>query len=160
MPSPPPTFSVPARWPRRVRRGGLWVGGVLVLVWVASLFGQFTWHRGNGLIVGFNTGAAGVTMNKYGWGSQFKRGWTIKRTPIDQARWLPQVLTDSSHRWWVWVPLWVPAAAAFVGAGAGWRLEVLARRRAGLCRHCGYSREGLAPGAVCPECGGAARTST
>ena len=105
----PPPFPLagPVALPRRA------VGGAgLVLVWVASLFGQFTWHRGNGHIVGFTTGAAGVTMNKYGWGSQFKRGWTIKRTPIDQARWLPQVHTASSRQWWVWVPLWVPAAAA------------------------------------------------
>lgn len=158
MPSARPIPSTArGRWPRRVRRGGLWVGGVLVLAWAASLFGQFTWHQGNGLIVGFIRGSAGVAMNKFGWGSQFKRGWTIQSSGrLDQARWLPEWHFGSAKQWWVWVPLWVPAAAAFAGAGAGWRLEVLAHRRAGVCPRCGYSREGLPRDAVCPECGGAA----
>jgi hypothetical protein len=40
----------------------------------------------------------------------------------------------------------------------GWRLDILAGRRAqlNLCPKCNYDRAGLAPGAVCPECGSAA----
>ena len=44
--------------------------------------------------------------------------------------------------------LWTPAALLL-------RSGLLARRRAltGSCPACGYDRRGLAPGAVCPECG-------
>jgi len=46
----------------------------------------------------------------------------------------------------LWLPFW------------GTRLVRRVRRvRGGLCLGCGYSRAGLSGGAVCPECGAAAR---
>lgn len=50
--------------------------------------------------------------------------------------------------WPVPLLLWTPAALLL-------RSGTLARRRAvmGSCPACGYDRRGLAPGAVCPECG-------
>ena len=59
----------------------------------------------------------------------------------------------------VWiVPLWAPFLLAAGATVLAWRLDTLARRRAraGFCPKCGYNRTGLAPGAVCPECGAAA----
>ena len=55
------------------------------------------------------------------------------------------------------VPLWAPLALALVPTALAWRLDGLARCRVrlGHCPHCGYDRAGLAPGAVCPECGSA-----
>lgn len=45
--------------------------------------------------------------------------------------------------------------ACIWGAARSLRRAVrkLAMKRAGRCRECGYSREGLAEGSVCPECG-------
>ncbi len=71
--------------------------------------------------------------------------------------------------WWVryytiaststlYIPLWIPTLLTLIVTGFAWRPELIARRRAmfGKCVKCGYARNGLAPGAVCPECGAAA----
>ncbi len=58
-------------------------------------------------------------------------------------------------------PIWAGLIGNTLLAGAGWwvlmlipgRLRRWRRRRAGRCEQCGYGREGLAAGAVCPECG-------
>jgi hypothetical protein len=57
--------------------------------------------------------------------------------------------------WGVVVPLWVPLTISFGATLAAWRLDALARRRAGLnlCPKCNYDRAGIAKDAVCPECG-------
>lgn len=53
------------------------------------------------------------------------------------------------------IPVW-PAALALAGwSGALWLRGRWRRRGVGECMACGYSQEGLAPGARCPECGGA-----
>lgn len=59
----------------------------------------------------------------------------------------------SSTRKQVWaltVPFWIPFAAIAIPTLWLWRP---ARRFKNGCPTCGYSREGLAAGAVCPECG-------
>ncbi len=57
--------------------------------------------------------------------------------------------------WRVQIPLWMPLVVAAVPAAFVIRGEVKRRRaiRNGACRKCGYPREGLEPGAACPECG-------
>jgi hypothetical protein len=58
-------------------------------------------------------------------------------------------------------PLWPGFVVnTLLAAAAGWLvLTALGsarwhwRRRRGHCAYCGYSRRGLAPNAVCPECG-------
>lgn len=54
-------------------------------------------------------------------------------------------------------PLWMVAAApAGLALFLWWpRLRELFRRRAGVCRKCGYDLAGLAVGTRCPECGAA-----
>ncbi len=56
---------------------------------------------------------------------------------------------------WIAAPVLGPALVACVIGALMWRLEARARRRAGpnLCARCGYDREGLTAGTVCPECG-------
>ena len=52
----------------------------------------------------------------------------------------------------VWLPLWIPLGAFGAVAGFAWYRH-LSQRKPGHCPHCRYDRTGLAPGAVCPECG-------
>ena len=56
------------------------------------------------------------------------------------------------------IPLWPVIVLSLFATAFAWRLDALARRRAraGFCPKCNYDRTGLAPGAVCPECGAAA----
>lgn len=57
--------------------------------------------------------------------------------------------------WQLSVPTWGPVLGVLTLTMIAWRLDALARRRArlALCANCHYDRTGLAPGAVCPECG-------
>lgn len=65
--------------------------------------------------------------------------------------------------WHVSLPFWLPVTIALAVTLTAWRFTILARRRErlGLCPKCNYNRTGLAPAAVCPECGAqpAAKTS-
>ena len=51
------------------------------------------------------------------------------------------------------VPVWIPLACCAVGGAVVWWRQARRQRR-GTCEVCGYDLAGLAPGAVCPECGG------
>jgi len=86
------------------------------------------------------------------------------RRPVDVLYWTPgivwpvfELIPASSlgpSGWSLWLPLWPlllpPAIIAYRAHGSVRRLS-----RAG-CKHCGYSRSGLAANAPCPECGAAA----
>ena len=58
-------------------------------------------------------------------------------------------------------PLWAPTAGLAAMTCAAWMIDrrETRRRAKGLCPNCSYPRTGLAPGAVCPECGSAAPVS-
>jgi hypothetical protein len=77
----------------------------------------------------------------------------------------------SEGAWWAWgfeassvpgadrrfsVPIWAALVPVMVATGWSW----WGRRIPAGCRcKCGYPREGLVPGAVCPECGSAPRAT-
>ncbi len=60
----------------------------------------------------------------------------------------------NAWRWGVEMPVWPLAVASGVSAAWLWRCDVRLPRP-GLCPSCGYALAELAPGAKCPECGGA-----
>lgn len=62
---------------------------------------------------------------------------------------------SNGPEWGLAIPLWIPLAPTLLATTAAWRLDALARRRAraGVCPKCHYDRTGVAPYAVCPECG-------
>lgn len=55
----------------------------------------------------------------------------------------------SRSDWFVRVPLWAPWLLAALWCALAWRPR---RAGAAVCA-CGYARDGLPPGAPCPECG-------
>jgi hypothetical protein len=66
---------------------------------------------------------------------------------------------------WMWrlsVPAWLVFALTLLLPAIWLRrfLILLRRRRAGLCRQCGYDLRGHEPGSRCPECGTMAATFT
>jgi len=155
---------------KTVKWGGAVVSVVLLVVWVVS--GWYTVYCGttHGWDVYFNAGMCdSVYYPNYRSG---RSSWYIDRrerafsrdpAPFTLVWTFPSV---SSEQWSVGgdpatcvrIPLWTPVALSGLATTMAWRLDTLARRRArvGLCRTCSYDRTGLAPGAVCPECGAAA----
>lgn len=84
--------------------------------------------------------------------------WGLFRTYSERpfpSSWRPYTISRPVLRLIV-IPGWIPAAAMLIPALLAWRLDTLARRRVRTihaCLNCNYDRAGLAPGAVCPECG-------
>lgn len=71
------------------------------------------------------------------------------------AKWGPSVKITHGKVWRVILPIWLPTVAFGVPAFFLWR-EYLVARSKNCCPDCGYSRQGIARGALCPECGAAA----
>ncbi len=133
---------------------GWWGGSANCGRWQLSCFdGLFVaWRHDNG------TGSYTLSLDRV-WPSAGGLRWVTPvfvepRPDVQQNFGLACYYNSKSHVCWavvVWpIPplLWTPAALLL-------RSGTLARRRAvtGSCPACGYDRRGLAPGAVCPECG-------
>ncbi len=142
-----------------VKWGGAVVSVLLAVVWIAS--GWIVVRCGNS-----PAAYAGVERGRAYFGSR------DRMLPGDAAGIDFFIGFPGRHRlWFTWyggpnlwelhIPLWIPAAIALASTTFAWRLDTLARRRANknLCPKCSYSRTGLAPNAICPECGAAATTS-
>jgi hypothetical protein len=58
-------------------------------------------------------------------------------------------------------PLWPAAVPLLLISAGAWGAELFGRgrRQPNACPHCQYDRSGLAPCAVCPECGRALKAS-
>ena len=141
---------------KTVKWGGAVVSVVLLVVWVGSgwcgvcltsdrrffaniVQGQARLHHTNGTY---------FDPPRVGW-------WSVDHFSLQLG------FHCSDLRAWAWqafIPLWPFVVVSCAITALGWRLDTLARRRArvGLCPKCNYNRAGLAPGAVCPECGSAA----
>lgn len=173
-PTPPPTSSpTPPIRPLRasLRRGAKWGGiaiaGLCMLIWLVSLrltlirtwmppaagpvqYRQVAIGNGAVMFLFMNTEAARAPMPGWKWIRRSGKVW-----------WWPQRLDPSTgsafaHRaGGLAIPMW---CFALVSAGIAWGpwsadLRKARRERTGKCRHCRYDLSGLAPGAICPECG-------
>ena len=105
---------------------------------VSALFGRLTFTSLSGRTVWFSS--LGQWTTSLG-------EWTISWVPHWESR---------PSGWSLDIPLWpliVGLAWAMISV---WRRDTRARRDlVNLCPKCNYDRTGLAPGAVCPECGSA-----
>ncbi len=149
---------------KTIKWGGAVVTVLLVVAWVGSgwFFVSCTFgrpitetsgrlrsvHIVNGVVRSSSfTGMAGVFL-PHGLDAGLARG---------SFRWDADYF-DSYTSASVVIPLWPAVVMLSLATGTAWRLDTLARRRERLnhCPKCNYDRTGLAPGAVCPECGAGA----
>ncbi len=66
-------------------------------------------------------------------------------------KWAPEGRFDSWGSWSITLPLWMALVLTATPAGVLWRRH--RRSLPGQCKRCRYDRKGLAPDALCPECG-------
>ena len=139
-----------------VKWGGAVVSVVLLVVWVGS--GWWYLGRMSSARVYFVASCGQLRICSYVY-SDFRSpslGTNVGRTKMPFGWWF-RYQQDASGQY-LYIPLWFLAVVSGSVTTNAWRLDTLARRRvrAGLCPKCNYDRTGLAPGAVCPECGAAA----
>lgn len=161
-----------------IKWGGAVVTVLLVALWIAS--NSFYWYRvyihprkshlTPITVIGLQSGRLILCGDKIprpmppGWHDNNDRLYLRFAHQHVHMDWIPKLFVDSdrhSHNFDVAIPIWMLALPTLLLTAAAWRLDILARRRArvGLCVKCGYSRAGLAAGAVCPECGDAPRAA-
>ncbi len=137
---------------KTVKWGGAVVSVLLVVVWIGSGWKYVGWASERGAMVGIGDGylALGRLGTTYDAGPP---GWRTGPNTDPFGWWFRWV--NGAPDWAVGVPLWVLLIPMFIAALIAWRLDTLAHRRArlNLCPKCNYDRTGLAPGAICPECG-------
>jgi hypothetical protein len=148
---------------------------LLVVGWIFSLAGMFTFvycNRGNQWYFGISPNQFAASrvnwadlqemadQKRFQWSSGLYDQWLDIEylQPIIQLTMRPSGdnITKSGG---VWMPFWIPTPPALLLAAIvwyptivrlvrGWRLRTLQ-----VCKHCGYSIEGLSANAPCPECG-------
>ena len=138
---------------------------LLLALWIGSAW----WYGGVNLMP---TGAAYVGAGelsitwKVPWSIRPQEfGWNVSPTLIPFRWWFTGERYTSATSGTpvvvqivVGIPLWLFAGAAGAAAGFAWFRD-RPPLRATDCPKCHYDRTGLAPGAVCPECGAAAPES-
>ena len=136
--------------------GGAVVSVVLLVVWVGSGWSWMSWGDTGGLSA--NVWRGQFFIKREGIPAPHQNlGFGFVRTGPFRLIW-GYYMGRSPVGWVVTIPVWALSGPVTIATAAAWRLDALPRRRAraGLCPKCGYNRTGLAPGAVCPECGSAA----
>lgn len=138
----------------RVRRVARWALVVLtaamVIVWLGSARVALVW-RSRPFIVQVVGGRVDVrrvsaASTTYGGDSPLH----VFRTDRAYLLWRPMYMrVPGRFDWIIGIPLWAPAT--LVSGLAMWTWRRLKPRHG--CVGCGYSLQGLSPGARCPECG-------
>lgn len=126
---------------------------VVCMAWAASAWVALCWGKGSGASVAVDVGSVWVWPPEARGGGRLPHGWMVFTHPAG-LNWGYGWRLAASR--WVWrFPLWMIAALTGCLTVVIWGLDAAKARRAliGLCPMCSYDRTGLAPGAVCPECG-------
>jgi hypothetical protein len=147
---------------KTVKWGGAAASAVYLAGWALSVFWPFggTWDQRH--YVGAHCGAYYVMIVEPGGPPAFDVFWidTSRGVGLDRLCWWFGTEPGNLFRHYL-VPAWSLVALAAVATAIGWHADARAdrARRDNLCSKCQYDLSGLAPGAVCPECGAAATTS-
>jgi hypothetical protein len=152
----------------RIRKTAKWGGAIatalLVGVWIGSAWWILWWGSGEMNEAAIASGRLYFRRESSPSGAiSFPKGWSLRSAGHASMDWSYEkgsggTLNFGSRRIEITdtrIPLWIPVCIMLIPTVAAWRLDVIARRRAmpHLCTKCRYDRTGLAPGAVCPECG-------
>ncbi len=140
---------------KTVKWGGPLVSAALlaVMVWSAWYWVQWSSQPGAHFWIDSGTVIIDGSLFRSDQGHPRSWKWGTHRNPMGwRLSWM-----ITGNLWVVYLPIWPAPAAAILLSTAAWRLDTLARRRSrlNLCPKCNYDHTGLAPGAVCPECGSA-----
>jgi len=142
-----------------IRKSVKWGGAALAIVLLVAWIGS-GWWAVHSPILGDNRfllGSGAVAWVSYPALRSLSDSWRwIYDSPFPFVWWFSYV--DNGGYYCLHIPLWAPLLFTLIVTGFAWRADLIARRRAmlGKCTKCGYARAGLAPDAVCPECGSAA----
>jgi hypothetical protein len=124
---------------------------LLALVWIAS--GWWMLVRTSPGIMRVSLGSGTVVVGHTPISG--KEGWTapLQRKPF-AFYWIPRYY-PGPNAWALRIPIWPFVLLAAAATARAWQLDIRAKRaaRRGRCQKCGYDRAGIAPAAVCPECG-------
>ncbi|HMN42893.1 MAG TPA: hypothetical protein PKE29_18785 [Phycisphaerales bacterium] len=148
---------------KTIKWGGAAVTVLLVVVWVGSGWWYATGVSSKGWIVSIGLGRVALVDGRTIAGSSAapRLGWSLDSIGHFEMQWLPtgSLVARPPAMAFVSMPLWAGVLCLGAAAAWAWRLDTLARRRAGgrlnLCPKCNYDRAGIGAGAVCPECGAA-----
>ena len=141
---------------KTVKWGGAGVTVLLAVLWIGSAWWMVGWIFADGDRYYVLSGQMGVYLRATVDSSVKEAEGICDRAPLRLHWWFDsrQKFTYQAYS----IPLWPPFLLSLLATAAAWRSDAkhLRRAREGTCLACGYDRAGLAPGAVCPECGAAA----
>lgn len=141
-----------SRLRKTTKWGGLAATVPLAAVWIGSVRWSGVYVIQSGALIGTD-GSALCWRGALPTGVHVPPGFSWGRE-AGRLNWLLFVDVSMGLRYY-YIPLWIPFALACIPTVIMWRND---RRLSGctrpdLCDACGYDRRGLAPDAVCPECG-------
>ena len=141
-----------------VRKSVKWGGAALVVGLATAWIGSAWWY-----VVSPTFGAHqfGLGLGRLSWltepsAASVFGSWYWRECSNFPFFWWFQY-TTGPKRCGLYIPLWPALLITLIATGFAWRADLIAHRLAMIssCMKCGYSRTGLAAGAVCPECGAA-----
>lgn len=139
-----------------VRRAIKWTGApasvLLLAAWIGSGWHAVSWTGSGGARWELSEGRLTFNHLQIPMPETY-RGVRFGRTRRFTLQWDLWV-RNPRYMWKIAVPLWLFPPPIFAPTILAWRTDIIdrRRRRAGVCRGCGYERTGLPPHAPCPEC--------
>jgi hypothetical protein len=117
---------------------------------ITAIQGPVVWQSSGPWTIGMGCGFIAVVKESVG-----GPGWHLLPPMRGFSWWEFHLQLGAGSQVGVVAPVWVPLSLMTLGTALlFWRGR--ARPKPGHCGECGYDRAGLAPDAVCPECGAAA----